>query len=79
MVKRPLLLWIGSFNYTRELISKHTWAPTWASAKNRMLRRIAIEHNVGYQHVNGMFDGSKDNFTIEREELKQKPGTFAPG
>jgi phosphoserine phosphatase len=66
--KRELFLFIGSFNYAHELVTKHTWAPTWAAAKNRMLRRIADEHGVDYRQVYGMFDGSKDNFIIERED-----------
>jgi phosphoserine phosphatase len=68
MAKKPLFLFSGSFNYAHELVIKHTWAPTWASAKNRMLRRIADEHGVDYRHVYGMFDGSKDNFKIQMEE-----------
>lgn len=68
--KKPLLLWVGSFNYSHELVTKHTWAPTWASAKTRMLRRIADEHGVDYRVVFGMFDGTKDNFTVEMEEKR---------
>ena len=66
-MKKPNYLWVGCFNYSREVITKYTNAPTWASAKNRMLRRIANDHGVNYQHVYKMFNGSKDNFNVERE------------
>ena len=66
-MKKALRLWIGSFNFSHELVTKHTWAPTWASAKNRMLRRIAADHGVDFGVVYGMFDGTKDNFTVEME------------
>ncbi len=66
-MKGKVYRWIGSFNYSHELVTKYTWAPTWASAKNRMLRRIAKEHDVNYGYVYNMFDGSQDNFTVERE------------
>ena len=65
--KRTPIKWVGTFNYSHELVTKYTYAPSWASARVRMLRRIAEEHGVAYQHVFGMFDGTKDNFTIERE------------
>ncbi len=68
MPKKPQIKWRGNFNYSHELVIKYTYAPTWAAARVRMLRRIAEEHNVGFQCVFGMFDGTKDNFTIEREE-----------
>lgn len=68
---KKLLLWIGAFNYSHELVIRHTWAVSWASAKNRMLRRIADEHGVSYQHVYRMFDGSKDNYTVEQETLNR--------
>ena len=68
MAKKELFLWVGNFNYAHELVTKYTYAPSWASAKARMLRRIAKEHDVGYDHVFHMFDGSKANYTIEREE-----------
>jgi len=66
-MKRKCYLWHGMFNYSHEIMELYTNAPTWASAKNRMLRRIANDHGVNYQHVYKMFNGSKDNFNIERE------------
>ncbi len=66
-MKKPTYLWCGTFNYSREVIIIYTNAPTWASAKNRLLRRLAIDHGVNYQYVYGMFDGSKQNYTIEKE------------
>ena len=77
-MKKPLYRWLGNFNYSHELITKYTWAPTWASAKNRMLRRIADEHGVNYQHVYRMFDGSRDNFNVERQD-SQLPSAKADG
>ncbi len=69
-VKKPLVLWTGTFNYAHEVVSRHTWAPTWASAKNRMLRRIADEHGVDYRRVFEIFDGTRDNFIVEMEEKR---------
>ena len=69
-MKRDSFLWCGIFNYSHEVVIKHRYAPTWASAKVRMLRDIAKEHDVGYEHVFHMFDGSKDNFTIEKEDRR---------
>ncbi len=73
-MKRKLVLWRGNFNYVHELVTKYTWAPTWASAKTRMLRRIAAEHGVDYRVVFGMFDGSRDNFTVEMEDQNDTRG-----
>jgi hypothetical protein len=66
-MKKNNLLWIGIFNYAHELETRYTYAPTWASAKTRMLRRMAVEHNVGFEHVFSMFNGDRDNFKIEME------------
>ena len=65
---KEIIRWVGSFRYSHELITKYTYAPTWASAKNRMLRRIANEHEVDFRIVYGMFDGTKDNYTVEMDQ-----------
>lgn len=64
-MKRSLLLWVGTFNYAHEVITKYTHAPTWAAAKSRMLHQLAKDHGVGYNSVYGIFDGTRDNFLIE--------------
>ncbi len=76
MVKKRQQLFVGTFNYAHEVVIKYTWAPTLAAAKTRMLRRIANEHEVNYQHVFAMFDGSRDNCLIEvdREWQEQQGG-----
>jgi hypothetical protein len=66
--RKQLYLFRGTFNYSHEIVVKYTYAPTWAAAKNRMLRRIAREHEVSYQHVYGMFDGHTDNFNVEIDQ-----------
>ncbi len=66
--RKPLYLFRGTFNYSHEIVVKYTYAPTWAAAKTRMLRRIANEHQVSYQAVFAMFDGRKDNFRLEIEK-----------
>ena len=66
MTKREQRLWVGAFRFPHELVTLHTYAPTWASAKNRMLRRIAIEHNVDYRAVYEMF--REGNYTVEMEQ-----------
>jgi hypothetical protein len=66
MAKREAHLWHGNFQFPHELVTMHTYAPTWAAAKNRMLRRIAIEHNVDYGAVYEMF--REGNYTVEMEE-----------
>lgn len=58
--------WVGSFRFAHELITLYTWAPSWASAKARLLRQIVKKHNVSYGAVYGIFDGTKDNYTIEK-------------
>lgn len=60
-------MWVGAFRFPHELVTLHTYAPTWASAKNRMLRRMAIEHGVDYRAVYEMFQEG-GNYTIEMEE-----------
>ncbi len=67
-MKRECFLWVGTFNYSHEVLHIHRYAPTWASAKVRMLRDIAKQHEVNFHHVFAKFDGSQDNFRIEKEE-----------
>ena len=67
-MKRKQILWCGTFNFSHEIIIMYTYAPTWAAARVRFLRRLAKEHEVSYSQVFSMFDGSKDNFKIEIEK-----------
>jgi hypothetical protein len=64
-IKKPLLLWKGIFNYSAQVIVKHTYAPSEKAAKARIINRLAKEHGVHPALVAEIFDGSKDNFIIE--------------
>ncbi len=63
-MKKKLLLWHGSFNYSRELTIKYSMAPTWGKAFNNMVDQLAKEHGVSRRIVKSIFDGSKPNFEI---------------
>jgi hypothetical protein len=60
--------WRGVFNFNHQVIIKYLHAYSKAQAKVFMLRRIAAEQEVSYGAVYSMFDGSKDNYTIEEEK-----------
>jgi len=64
-MKRQLLLWRGTFCYSREMVVKYSMAPTWAKAKSNMINQLAWDHGVTRRAVGYCFDGSKPNFTIE--------------
>jgi hypothetical protein len=57
-------LWKGLFSYRSELDVQYAYAYSKAQAKVMMLRRLAKKHEVSYQTVFGMFDGSKPNYQI---------------
>jgi hypothetical protein len=54
----------------------HAYSPD--QAKVMMMRRLAIEHEVSYQMVFGMFNGDKPNFLIEEEKTCPKPKMVSP-
>ena len=56
-----------TFNYGHEIIIKYEWAWSGRQAKNFAMRKLAKEHGVHPSHVFALFDGSKDNFSVERE------------
>ena len=60
--------WRGVFNFNHQVVIKYLHAYSKAQAKVFMLRRIATEQDVSYGVVYNIFDGSKDNFTIEEEK-----------
>jgi hypothetical protein len=61
-------LYRGCFNLGREVIIRRTQATLVAKAKVNMLRRIAQEKGLtGLGGLPKLFDGTKDNFTIEKE------------
>ena len=62
------ILWVGAFRFPHALVTRYTYAPTWAAAKTRLLRRIANEDGVTYRSLFDMFDGTRQNYTIERED-----------
>jgi len=58
------------FNYGHEIIIKYAWAWSGRQAKNFAMRRLAKEHDVHPSHIFALFDGSKNNFSVEREVAK---------
>ena len=60
--------WKGVFNFQYEVSILYAYAYTERQAWMTFCRRLANKHNVGVPHVMGIFDGSKDNFTIEKEK-----------
>ncbi len=67
--KKAKILYRGYFNLNGGVIIRRTQAFTERQAKALMLRRIAREK--GLAGMGGLFkgfDGTKDNFKIERED-----------
>ncbi len=62
------MLWRGVFNFRSGLETEYAYAHSPAQAKVFMMRRMAINHDVSYQTVFGMFNGDKPNFIIEEEK-----------
>ncbi len=65
-------LWKGVFNFRSGLETEYVYAHSPAQAKVFMMRRMAINHDVSYQTVFGMFNGDKPNFIIEEEKPNVK-------
>jgi hypothetical protein len=61
-------LWKGIFNYSHELFILYCYAYSKAQAREVFFRRLAAKHEVSIQTVRGVFDGGKDNFSIEEEK-----------
>lgn len=62
----------GVFNYSREVYILYRYAFTEKQAWKLMCDEIARLHEVHPSHVFAMFDGSRDNFSIEVElEIKE--------
>lgn len=64
-------LYKGIFNLSQEVIIMRSTATSEGKAKTSMLFRIAKKHQVPLKYVFGLFDGSKDNFIIEKEECSE--------
>lgn len=60
-------LWKGVFSFRCELQREYAYAYSKEQARVVMCRRIAEKHGVHPSVVMSLFDGSKDNFTIEKE------------
>ena len=60
-------LYRGVFSYHREAEILRLFAHSEAQARVFMCRRLANKHGVSPGVVLNLFDGSKDNFTIEKE------------
>ncbi len=65
-------LWKGLFNYSCALEREYAYAFSKSQARVIMCRRLAKKHDVHPSVVLGMFDGKRDNFSIEIEmEVKE--------
>lgn len=67
MATKPKKFFKGIFNLSYQMIVKYRWAFTKQQAKVFFMREIAREHNIPYNYVFSMFNGEKDNFSIEEE------------
>ena len=69
--KKNKVLYKGYFNLSREIIIRRAYAYSDAQAKALMIRRIAKEKGlIGSGGLFKVFDGSKDNYSIEIEEAE---------
>ncbi len=65
-------LWKGLFNYSCAIERVFAYAYSKAAARVVMCRRLAKKHDVHPATVLRMFDGSRNNFSIEIEmEVKE--------
>lgn len=63
----------GLFSYRCELQREFAYAYSKEQARVIMCRRLAKKHDVHPSVVMGLFDGHRDNFTIEIEtEFKEE-------
>lgn len=60
-------LYKGLFVYSSELETRYAYAFSGRQAKVFMMRQLASDHEVSYQTVFNLFDGSKANFEIKKE------------
>ena len=60
-------LWKGIFVYHHEQCKEFAWAYSEIQAKMVMCRRLANRQGVHPSVVFGYFDGSKDNYRIQKE------------
>lgn len=65
--KRLKSLWCGVFNYRLEVCIEYAYAYSKRQAWFIMCRRLAERHDVHPSVVMDLFDGSRDNYTIELE------------
>ncbi len=72
MDKRLKDLYKGTFNFSREIITRYAYAFSEKQAKTIMMRRIAKKNDVPYSYVYGIFNDSSNNYVIEKEtEFKE--------
>ena len=60
-------LWKGIFMYQCEMERAYVYAHTERQAWLVFCRRLAKKHGVEPRVVMGLFDGSKNNYSIEQE------------
>jgi deferrochelatase/peroxidase EfeB len=66
-------LYKGCFNLSREIIIRRAYAYSEEHARALLIRRIAKEKGLtGSGGLFKVFDGSKENFSIEIEEINKK-------
>ena len=64
--------WRGLFNYNRMPVIEYAYAFSKEQARVVMCRRLAKKHDVHPATVLSMFNGDRDNFSIEIEmEVKE--------
>ena len=64
---KPKSLWRGVFSYSHEAHVLYAYAHSNEQARVIFCRRLAKKHDVHPATVLGLFNGSKDNFSIEIE------------
>lgn len=62
-------LFKGIFNFSSQMETRYAYAHSGRQAKIFMMRQMAIDHDVSYQTVFHLFDGSKPNFEIKKETI----------
>ena len=60
-------LWKGLFNYSCGIERLYTYAHSKEQARVIMCRRLAKKHDVHPSVVLAMFDGKRDNFSVDIE------------
>ena len=60
-------MWRGAFNLNKEVSIEYAWTNSELQARFIMCRRIARKKGIHPSVVFGQFDGSHDNYRIQKE------------